>query len=102
MKKGEYTFGFRKNIANLSEELMKKQNINVYPNPASDQVTIDFKNLEGMKMIIIQDLEGKIIDEIQTDKIEHNLNMRAYPQGTYHLIFMQKDELIGAQKLIKQ
>lgn len=102
LKKGEYTFGFRKNIANLSNELKKQQIINVYPNPTSHQATIDFKNLKGKKTIVIQDVGGKIIEEIQTDQKEVILNTRSYPQGNYHLIFMQNDEIIGAQKLIKQ
>jgi len=102
LRKGEYAFGFRKNIANLSDELKKKQIINVYPNPASHQASIDFKDFKGRKSIIVQDIGGKIIEEIQTEEQEYILNTRSYPQGNYHLIFMQNDELIGAQKLVKQ
>ena len=102
LKKGEYTFGFRKNLANISNELKKQQLISIYPNPTNHQATIDFKELKGKKVVVIQDMEGKIVDEIQTDKTKHILNTNAYPQGTYHLIFMQNDELIGAQKLVKQ
>jgi aminopeptidase N len=102
LRKGEYAFGFRKNIANLSDELDKKQIVNVYPNPAVNKTTIDFKDLTGVKTIIIQDVEGRIIEEIQTNKQNHILNTNAYPNGVYHLIFMQGDELIGAQKLVKQ
>jgi hypothetical protein len=82
--------------------LDKQQIINVYPNPTTTQVTIDFKNLKGNKLIILQDMEGKIIEEIQTKAKEFKLNTSVLPQGNYHLIFMQDDELIGAQKLIKQ
>lgn len=102
LEKGEYTFGFRKNVANLSEEIKKKQLIKIYPNPASDNVTIDFKNVKGMKTIVIQNHEGRIIDEVETDKLNYSLDTSAFASGNYNLIFMQNDKLIGAQKLIKQ
>ncbi|MEX1190644.1 MAG: M1 family aminopeptidase [Brumimicrobium sp.] len=102
LRKGEYAFGFRKNIADVSEELEKNQIVKVYPNPSTNQTTIDFKNLKGLKMITIQDMEGRIVREIQTDTEKYILNTSELSQGNYHLIFIQDDELIGAQKLIKQ
>jgi hypothetical protein len=102
LKKGEYTFGFRKNIADVSEEMMQKQTIKIYPNPSTDQVTVNFEDIKGFKTIVVQDMEGKILDEIRTDKVEYTIHTRTFPQGSYNLVFIKNDKLIGAQKLIKQ
>lgn len=102
LQKGEYTFGFRKNIANVTEVMKQKQIVEVYPNPATDQVTVNFEDIKGTKTIVVQDMEGKILDEIRTDKVKYIIHTRTFPQGSYNLVFIKNDRLIGAQKLIKQ
>ena len=77
--------------------------VNIYPNPFGEQLTIDLGNRSGSFNVIIYDFIGK---EIITSKIENStilLNMSSLSSGNYFLkIFDSSGNLIHINKLIKK
>lgn len=58
--------------------------ISVYPNPSSNSITINFSNLSGnLSKIVIEDLKGKQMFEIQTRDSKIILDVGNYPAGMY-------------------
>jgi hypothetical protein len=81
------TFNYSKVIR---VELSEVATLNVYPNPASDKVTIDFSSIESKKMSFrLLDVQGKVIEvkEVSAmpgmNKVEWNVS--ALAAATYYL-----------------
>ena len=76
--------------------------INVFPNPASDVVTISFQNNQGNE-IILTDVYGKVCysKEIKNENTA-KINLSAYPSGMHFLkIINSKREISISKKIIK-
>ena len=73
------------------------QNRLIYPNPTTDEITIDIK---GEKTIILTDLNGKIVKSLTTaQKVISVLDLTA---GSYFLtVFNKKNEVLVSKKIIK-
>ncbi len=79
--------------------IVNPEAISVYPNPSSNCFTIDFKN-ELVNKIVITNVEGKVIDElnnIYSPTISMGENL---PQGVYFLQCFGEEKVIQ-KKLIK-
>ena len=57
--------------------------MNVYPNPTRDMMSID--GLKGGELITIYDLSGRIIFTAKATAVKENLSVNALPVGTYIL-----------------
>jgi hypothetical protein len=79
-----FTVGY---TLNTPELLAESGEIQVYPNPASDQLTIDFSELNAdIHSISIVDLTGKTIireSNIQSNDLIYDLNLSTLEQGYY-------------------
>ena len=80
--------------------------LNIYPNPFSNQLTIDFVsdvNEENIR-ISIYDLTGKVVLQTQTDVVEGSnkipMDVSALPKGTYLVRFDNENDSQYA-KIIK-
>ena len=80
--------------------------MNIYPNPFSNQLTIDFVsdvNEENIR-ISIYDLTGKVVLQTQTDVVEGSnkipMDVRSLPKGTYLVRFDNENDRQYA-KIIK-
>src|SRR5690606_27885559 len=97
VKLGEYTFGnygdstlvgIRKNTKNKSE-------IKVYPNPASQTCTIEFKGgLKTEYFLIIYDIEGKIVLNKTLHSKQNNLDISGLSKGAYLLKFSSEGKTL--------
>lgn len=70
-------------------KLVKKSNsLIIYPNPASDFVTIKFDQLKSNANILLTDNQGKCIKNISLDKYttEKNISLKGIPAGNYVVI----------------
>lgn len=69
-------------MKNIETEITQN-NLEIYPNPANDELSIKLSNNEtGMVSLTILDASGQIIvEKTFTDKI--NLNVSSYPGGIY-------------------
>lgn len=74
----------------------------LYPNPATDFVTITANDTIKVNQIKVYDLTGKFIDQ-QDFKNEENirLNVEKFASGTY-LLHLQTDKGLAVKKLIKK
>ena len=56
-----------------------KSNINVYPNPTHDQITIDIKGYNGPVNVEVYDLQGRLLETTNTTTI----SLKKYSKGIY-------------------
>ena len=74
----------------------------VYPNPASELVTIQLDNLPLNGSLLIRDLTGKIIEQTQLTNITFNWNTSEVENGIYLITFSDESGLQETQKVIIQ
>ena len=77
---------------------------NVYPNPASNQVTIDFSTMEeGAYNVMLFDMFGRMVrtetGSAANGDNQHLMNLTGIPAGMY-MITLQKGDVILKAKLI--
>jgi len=84
-------------------ENSKDKFIHVYPNPAADEITVEYSlNDDEQGVIIISDMTGR---ELLKQTIAGGMNViqistSEIANGIYHLNLKVNDELIGNQKLV--
>jgi len=77
--------------------------LQVYPNPFHDQVTIDTRNILSPGNITITSLNGQVVFEQPiSGSTKSTLNLSALKPGNYLLTIQTKNKIIATQKLIKQ
>ncbi len=80
-------------------------NVNLYPNPASNNTTLSIKGVNGKVKISITDVQGRSISTIEREssngEVKHSINLEAYAKGVYY-IRIQSESSIKTQKLIVQ
>jgi len=92
-KDGSKTYSSLKTIIVKSKDL----SIQVYPNPAMDQISIQRKT-DKIETVSIIDIDGKIVKTIQLNKFLQTISIKELQNGIYLLKF-EHSEMI---KLIKQ
>lgn len=78
--------------------------IAVYPNPATDQITIDIDhNLPGNYSFRLFDLNGqRVLDKEPTSKLEE-VSVQSLSPGLYIIqVIYENDQVVGYGKLVKQ
>ncbi|EJL74400.1 T9SS type A sorting domain-containing protein [Chryseobacterium populi] len=82
-------------------ELIEKQDIKLYPNPAHDysyvEIGFDFKEAD----ILIYDMAGKLLQQIQTKNKVTKLNTQTFIQGAYLISITTDSGKSASIKLIK-
>lgn len=82
---------------NLQKELSNKK-LNVYPNPARNELTIDYSASENVH-VEIYDLLGRSI--ISKELTTNNIDISQLNKGIYHLIVKEGDSVL-TKKFIKE
>lgn len=72
----------------------------LYPNPASDKITVEFQNTRGAS-IHVTDLKGRNIKSIALKKDKTELNVSDLPPGNY-ILQIKTNEVIGIKKIVVQ
>jgi aminopeptidase N len=98
--KGEYTFGFRKNIANTSSE--SKGQFNLYPNPSKHKLTIEAGESKGEIEVAIYDAAGALRFSVRELGSEITFSTKNLSPGTYHALITVDGQQLGTQQFIKQ
>jgi dienelactone hydrolase len=88
------------NTANIEGENTANADINIFPNPTSDQLTILSKGFTSDKGIILDQLGRRLI-EFSFSKGHAELNLTNLPKGLYFVQFQQDDVKIN-KKIIKE
>jgi len=91
------------NAVGIKEGKIIKQNINCYPNPASNYCTLNLQELGYFKPVTIEvsNTLGQIIYKSNTNTaLSHLLNTGSYDEGVYYITVMQNNSIVAEQKLI--
>ncbi len=77
--------------------------INIYPNPTRGQLTIDNRSQKEITQVIISDINGRIIEIVETDTSVNNTNisLEKYSSGIYFARINTLNESI-VKRIIKQ
>jgi len=107
-----YTYSFRENETNriqfsnahlcndaVSNGEIDRSTISIYPNPATDQVTLSYPDDLQVEKIYLRDLSGRIIQ--QWDGRQEQLDVGGL-QGLYYLEIINSKEKTITEKLIIQ
>ncbi len=85
-------------ITGVSEE-QGSNSVNIYPNPANEQLFIDLKNIKGTNLTLI-DITGKeVYSSDITGKNKVSISLRDYDSGVYFVTITSKNEKL-AYKLV--
>ncbi len=101
----EFTYSFTTGNINGIEELGSEVSINVYPNPTSQQISIDLKGINGQTNVsIFNHLGYKVFQEVIEDPniISHStiLDMTEFVSGIYH-VQIENGGKITTHKIVK-
>src|SRR5690554_7690875 len=82
--------------ANLANNEGSNSEVNIYPNPTSDFLTIDFNTLNSEKIqISLIDMNGKLIKQEfftpNKGKNHKQINVQTISQGMYQLVLREKN-----------
>lgn len=86
----------------MGVEKFPVEGLNIYPNPAGDQVILGLKAMGNSQQVIVTDLNGRQILHLQ-DKGEGNIqfswNVRHWPAGIY-LVHVTDGQRMSVRKLV--
>lgn len=86
---------------NINDSALCISNIMIYPNPAKDNLTIEFNTAEiSSKFYKIYDLQGKFVASGVLDSVT-TINTSGLDAGMYSISLIEDDELIETIKFIK-
>jgi len=77
----------------------RKASYTVSPNPAQDQLQLDFGN-ESNVNVMFYDISGKLLNQYMVNHSE-TISLANYPQGIYLMKAYSNNQLIGTEKIIK-
>jgi hypothetical protein len=78
---------------------------NTFPNPTSNQITLDLSSIENRKdlSLVIRSAALKEMDRIQTSqKRQVSVDLSHYPAGMYIIQVFQRDKLLGVSRVVKE
>jgi hypothetical protein len=97
------TQGFHQSNWNLASTFTLDENteINVYPNPVNDHLTIENSDFEG-NSYVVYDGQGKMVHHGELKEEETTLEATKWAPGTYNLVIHSKDQAkLKSFKLVK-
>ncbi len=99
---GEYTFanlGDTTISTSLRENLIKKEQVLIFPNPSTHQVTVAL-NFDGTSTFILYDVHGKKVFSKEISKGETVLELNNIPKGNYQAELRNNSQTVYTGKLI--
>jgi hypothetical protein len=58
-----------------------RNNLSIYPNPTSDQITLDIKGYSGVINVHVYDLQGRLLETTNSTKV----SLKKHAKGIYVL-----------------
>lgn len=84
-------------VGNVSSEDV----VMIYPNPASENVTFSVSNLKENGMLLVTDINGRVLQRVVIDKKEVNVSLAGMESGVYLLKYVNANGT-GTYRLIKK
>ena len=88
-------------LLGLTDALANQIAVSLYPNPASDNATLDINGLNQDAKIVISDLQGRILsqDNINAGTTRYTINVSDMTSGVYYIRIITNN-VVSTQKLI--
>ena len=88
-------------LLGLTDALANQIAVSLYPNPASDNATLEINGLNQDAKIVISDLQGRILsqDNINAGTTRYTINVSDMTSGVYYIRIIT-DNVVNTQKLI--
>ncbi|MBQ2375092.1 MAG: T9SS type A sorting domain-containing protein, partial [Bacteroidales bacterium] len=88
-------------LLGLTDALANQIAVSLYPNPASDNATLDINGLNQDAKIVISDLQGRILSQeaISAGETHYTINVSNMASGVYYIRIVT-DKAVSTQKLI--
>ncbi|MEE1221406.1 MAG: T9SS type A sorting domain-containing protein, partial [Bacteroidales bacterium] len=88
-------------LLGLTDALANQIAVSLYPNPASDNATLDINGLNQEAKIVVSDLQGRILsqDNINAGTTRYTINVSDMTSGVYYIRIIT-DNVVSTQKLI--
>lgn len=99
VKKGEYTFAVRVNIANVEDYYFDENKINLFPNPAEDKVQITLPFEDEIDLTVFNAQGNKVLSK-RKFKSGQNLDIEHLSNGNYFILLSNEGQKLGEKKLI--
>ncbi|MFN4234029.1 MAG: M1 family aminopeptidase [Bacteroidia bacterium] len=80
---GEYVFAYGDNFTNVIKTENSNQTIKIYPNPASNDLIIEFDGISLNREIKIYDMKGKNIAKIKNESTQVHISTQHWNNGVY-------------------
>lgn len=78
------------------------ENIQVYPNPTVDYVTVNFEKSDSYTISVFNN-SGQILNTIKTNKVKQQVSLESYSTGVYIILIKNSEkQLYKTFKLIKK
>ncbi len=103
LKIGEYAFGNTDTsaVAGIKEQFKNSIDVKVYPNPAKQKCTIEFKEeLKKEYQLTLCDINGKILLNKKIENKITSVDLGQYAKGTYFIKIESENKQVYNQKLL--
>lgn len=86
-----------------STEALEEINVSVYPNPFTENVTIDLTNADfDFTSIQVLDITGNLVQEVRVDNQNIiSINTGDFTSGVYLINVLNSNEIVGTKKITK-
>ena len=99
--RGLFTAEYNMDIYTGQDEIVLNSSMEIYPNPTSNVVNFKLnKNNNKVFDIQIFDINGRLINEMQSVQNKYTLNVSAFISGTYVAIIKLNDGSVAKQTII--
>ena len=75
--------------------------IECYPNPVSDILTVDFNGTEGVTGVAVFNALGQMVLQTSVNDEKAYLNVKALPSGSYFVSVLNGKDVIAVKKIVK-
>lgn len=93
--------GIRMNTSLVGLDELAAATFNVYPNPASTEVTISFNQVTEAEVSIV-DISGKTIEKTQVNGLNHTINTTRLNNGVYYVTVSNGTQMSTQKVVINQ
>ena len=95
-------FEYSDTVLSTEETLAFNKEIDVYPNPVTETVNIQFSEKQSDVTILLYNNTGQLLLHKKSATIqEYSINMNDYPKGVYYIKINSRDKT-GVKKFIKK
>jgi hypothetical protein len=78
---------------------IENEELSIYPNPATENLTIETRNWQGRELMLL-DATGRVILQQSLDSSSSKMNTRHLPRGVYVVVLQERGVVVGRRRLV--